>query len=335
MRTARVCASGLADWRKVLLQHGMPPGDPLFAEGMGPNAADEKTIELAAFVRLLETVADRGGEDGIAWSVGQSARHAIGGRVGQAVLGSRTLGGGLRQLCNLVPLIQDISSLRLDVEEDWATLSYRILDPGIWPRHTEAVYSLGIYGFLVRSCAPDAWGQVEITVEAEKPLVRSRLDGIAQANVTYGGPANAIRFPAQILNRAINLAPPAAASIHAELSRELARERRTMPIADRVRQLIYDRIGEPRLCQDYVARELGVSGRTLRRKLGEDGLSYQMILDECRMRIAALEFRTRRNLSLPELALRLGYSEHSNFTRAFSRWTGLPPQDYREAVLAS
>jgi AraC-like DNA-binding protein len=53
------------------------------------------------------------------------------------------------------------------------------------------------------------------------------------------------------------------------------------------------------------------------------------VLDECRMRQAEFEFRTRPDLSIAEIALRLGYAEHSNFTRAFLRWSGVSPQQYR------
>ena len=57
-------------------------------------------------------------------------------------------------------------------------------------------------------------------------------------------------------------------------------------------------------------------------------LWFQHIVDECRMRQAAHEFRRRSRVSLAQTALRLGYSEHSTFTRAFARWSGMPPQSY-------
>ena len=72
----------------------------------------------------------------------------------------------------------------------------------------------------------------------------------------------------------------------------------------------------------------------MRRKLTEQGSSFQQVLDECRMRQAVFEFRVRPDLSIAQIALRLGYAEHSNFTRAFHRWSGVSPQAYR-ATLAS
>ncbi|MEJ2459849.1 MAG: helix-turn-helix transcriptional regulator, partial [Novosphingobium sp.] len=65
------------------------------------------------------------------------------------------------------------------------------------------------------------------------------------------------------------------------------------------------------------------------RKLAEEGSSFQQVLDECRLRQAVFELRTRPDLSIAQISLRLGYAEHSNFTRAFHRWSGISPQAYR------
>ncbi|RME66501.1 MAG: helix-turn-helix domain-containing protein, partial [Alphaproteobacteria bacterium] len=131
----------------------------------------------------------------------------------------------------------------------------------------------------------------------------------------------------------LNMAPPAQPGLLADLSRTLARKRRAVPISDRARRMIYAEMHDGNVCQEHIARELGVSSRTMRRKLAAEGLSYQALLDDCRMRFAAHEFRTREKLSLSEMALKLGYSEHSTFTRAFARWTGMAPQAYRRAIV--
>ena len=109
---------------------------------------------------------------------------------------------------------------------------------------------------------------------------------------------------------------------------------RLTPITERTRQMIFNEMNEGRVNQEHIARELGISSRTLRRRLSEENQSFQGLLDECRMQFAALEFRTRRKLSLSDMALKLGYSEHSTFSRAFARWAGMAPQEYRRSVAA-
>jgi len=77
-----------------------------------------------------------------------------------------------------------------------------------------------------------------------------------------------------------------------------------------------------------LARELHMSERTLKRKLAEHGTTYSAIRDDLR-RQRALLLLDNRELSIGEIAGRLGYSELPNFTRAFRKWTGMTPASYR------
>lgn len=86
--------------------------------------------------------------------------------------------------------------------------------------------------------------------------------------------------------------------------------------------------GEPRLAQ--VAQRLGVSERTLHRRLDEEGTGFAALVDEAR-RARALLLLEDRALSASEIAFLLGYTEPAPFFRAFKRWTGATPAAYRRA----
>jgi AraC-like DNA-binding protein len=80
-----------------------------------------------------------------------------------------------------------------------------------------------------------------------------------------------------------------------------------------------------------VARTLNISVRTLQRRLAERGWTYKRLLDEVRFAEA------RRAIAKPEdllkvLAIDLGFEEQASFTRAFRRWTGLSPSEYRRQL---
>jgi AraC-like DNA-binding protein len=235
-------------------------------------------------------------------------------------------------MCQFFPLLQDASTLRLDVDADWTTLSYKILDPEIWPRHEDAMYTLGIISRLIKAAAPEAWSHVQLTVEAEPSQVRADLSSIVQTNVIYGGNANSIRMPTSTINAPLNIAQPCDPNVLKKLAADLTRKRRSTPICERTRRVIYREMNDGCVNQDHIAREIGISSRTLRRRLSIENQSFQALLDECRMQFAALEFRTRSKLSLSDMALKLGYSEHSTFSRAFVRWAGVAPQEYRRSV---
>ena len=80
---------------------------------------------------------------------------------------------------------------------------------------------------------------------------------------------------------------------------------------------------------DRIARELATSPRTLRRRLAEDGETFESILSRTRHELA-LRYLERRDVSLAEIALLLGFSDQSAFQRAFRRWTGETPRAVRE-----
>ncbi len=81
-----------------------------------------------------------------------------------------------------------------------------------------------------------------------------------------------------------------------------------------------------------IARCLGMSGRTLQRRLSERGFSYQSVVDESRRRLARQMLRDT-DASLLEIAFMTGFAEQSSFSRAFRRWEGQTPRSYRLSSL--
>ena len=73
---------------------------------------------------------------------------------------------------------------------------------------------------------------------------------------------------------------------------------------------------------------VGMSVRTLQRGLAAAGVSHEVLVAQTRFATAAAVLE-RTNAKILDLALDLGYSDHANFTRAFRRWAGCSPQEYR------
>lgn len=112
-----------------------------------------------------------------------------------------------------------------------------------------------------------------------------------------------------------------------KLDDDLALERQ---VQDRISRSLSE--GVPSISE--VARHLGMSGRTLQRRLSEQGLSYQKLVDETRRRLAR-RFLRQTNYSLVEVAFMTGFAEQSSFTRAFKRWSGQAPRSYRLQSLSN
>ncbi|MEM8769340.1 MAG: helix-turn-helix domain-containing protein [Pseudomonadota bacterium] len=88
------------------------------------------------------------------------------------------------------------------------------------------------------------------------------------------------------------------------------------------------------LSLDETARAARLSVRTLQRRLKEAGVSHATLADQARFAVAQDLLTTARDLSITEIAFELGYSDPGSFSRAFRRFAGIPPQDYRRERLA-
>jgi AraC-like DNA-binding protein len=83
---------------------------------------------------------------------------------------------------------------------------------------------------------------------------------------------------------------------------------------------------------DEVAQLLRVSSRTLQRMLNEEGVSYSALVERCRCR-AACDILSHTTNPVQDIAINLGYRDASSFTRAFRRWTGTTPRDWRSQLI--
>ncbi len=138
-----------------------------------------------------------------------------------------------------------------------------------------------------------------------------------------------IRFPAPMLDEPIATADP--------VSVQLA--------IDRCEQEIASKAGAPTmsaqvvsrlLCRDghypdvaAIARQLLVSERTLKRRLQEEGLSFQVLLDRVRHE-DSLRLLANPALAIKQVAQAIGFADPANFARAFSKWTGMSPREWRQ-----
>ena len=99
-------------------------------------------------------------------------------------------------------------------------------------------------------------------------------------------------------------------------------------VGARVRELLAAQIREGEPEQAQLARSLGMSERTLQRRLRDEGLAFAALVDKVRTELAEL-YLSDPKLAVFEVAFLLGYSEPSAFNRAFRRWTGQSPSQFR------
>jgi AraC-like DNA-binding protein len=111
----------------------------------------------------------------------------------------------------------------------------------------------------------------------------------------------------------------------------LAELPRAHSLTERVRELLAAQLPHgPSLGQ--IARQVSMSERTLARHLEDEGTTYKALLEDLRRRLA-LRYVRRSELPFAEIAGLLGFSQAAAFHRAFRRWTGKTPLEYRRGPL--
>jgi AraC-like DNA-binding protein len=167
-----------------------------------------------------------------------------------------------------------------------------------------------------------------------RPEHADLAEQLFECPVRYGQSWTGVSVPLSVLDRPLILADPAVfadAKLYCE--RELERKTRDVSTSTQVRGVLLDADGAFPSLQD-IASSLHMTARTLHRRLIEEGTSYKAILDEIR-RSLAIEQLALDRLSIAEVADALGYQSVANFSRAFKRWQGVTPSEYRESSYAT
>lgn len=113
--------------------------------------------------------------------------------------------------------------------------------------------------------------------------------------------------------------------------RRILRLTRREPFALRVRDVIVAKCAKQRVDMEVIARSLGLSMRSLRRRLVEEGTSYNEVANEALATVAKQLLRNK-DLTIQEAAYEMGFAATSTFHRAFKRWTGMTPSSFRDKL---
>lgn len=169
----------------------------------------------------------------------------------------------------------------------------------------------------------------EVHLNHPQPEHIDAYAALTRCPVLFDQPRTEIIIDSSLLDTPLAMADQATANMAEQQCEEiLIRMGPKEGIAAKVRRILLSSPGSF-LPVDEVASHLATSTRTLSRSLQDMGTSYQRILDEVRKEMA-IEYLRNSNLPIEEIAALIGYSDPSNFRKAFRRWTSHAPSYYRE-----
>lgn len=172
---------------------------------------------------------------------------------------------------------------------------------------------------------------IAVHLNHPKPDYADQYQQYFQCPVLFDQPRTELIIESSLLDQPFIMADQATANMaESQCAEILSRLGPKEGIAAKVRRILLQNPGHfPPV--DTVASHLATSTRTLSRSLQELGTSYQRILDEIRKEMA-IEYLRNSSLPIEEVAALVGYSDPSNFRKAFRRWTGRAPSYYRKEL---
>ncbi len=278
---------------------------------------------------LLSLAAEATGDDCFGLRLTRSINPKQAGVLGYVLLNSASLGDALANLVRYFHVMSDALEFDLEVGETEVVLVNRITDPLVVDQRQVVECELSLlYRFCQLITGRDL-RLIRVDFQHAEPEEARAVRQIFGAPVHYQQRRNAMVMDAGLLDYPIEAADSELLKIlkrHCQLI--LGARPKSDGLVFEVQQLITNLLpsGQPKI--DAVAQELGMSTRTLTRRLAEAGVTYKGLLDEVRRKLA-LQYLKDKRISFKQVAYLLGYSEVSAFYHAFRRWVGSSPLQHQ------
>lgn len=259
--------------------------------------------------------------------------HAL----GLAILCSANLREALGRMTTLGDVVSDVTMVTVRESERTTELIMKSKVDSFTLGYEAADFGVASIVKLLRISFPGGVDPVEVTLQ--RPLVDdpTPYNNYFKAKVSFGGDCYKLTYLNTDLDQSLPMANSQLAKEQDRISAEYIATFNTNfnSTSTRVKNQILTMLENnehPSL--QGVAAKIGVGFRSMQRNLGDEGTSFKEILADARQQLALLYLK-QKDIQLSEIAYLLGFSDHSNFDRAFKRWFGMPPNQYRERIAVS
>lgn len=316
---------------KVIESYGHDPAPIFRAQNIDvrtisdPNARARKSALTAVWANAEKLIDDPA--FGLKYAEFLHPSHL--GALGYAWLTSTSLRTALNRLSRYVHFIADNIEVGLDEKDDQVRVTVResdVVSRMVWASDS----SLAIVTALCRMNYGVALNPVAVDFQHAEPRNSGKYYALFRCPVGFSRGADCITLHTNVVDKKLPSANPQLAQLNDQVMIQtlgrLSKER----IVPRVKSIIIENLPSGSVSDEMVAAELNMSTRALQRKLQRKETTFKQLLTETRQELADKYIRNNQ-LSLTEISFMLGFSEVSSFSRAFKRWTGESPSDYRQA----
>jgi AraC-like DNA-binding protein len=284
-------------------------------------------IPVATVRRIYEVVFEVTGDPCFGLEVSKHFRLPMLHALGHSLMASRSLREFCTRLSRSLRLVSQGAELKLVEADDEARLLISNIATVV-PAESEDVFC----GFLVRTMKEMTDGlfgprRIELRRCAPAGAARQHEDFFG-CPVAFEKACVSIVFDRPLLDVPLALGSEELAQLNDRVVRTYLARLDRADFENRVRSLLIETLPSGRATKASIASRLGISARTLQARLGERGSSFVELMNATR-RTLACDYLDDASISIGEIAYLIGFSDVSNFTRAFKRWMGVSPSSHR------
>lgn len=320
-------ASGLSDF---ILAQGADVDRVFGISGIDPRQLESPTLSLALtrYCGVMEEASRQSGAGNFGLHFGiQFMPHALG-LLGYIGLSSRTVGEAMRNVAEAFCYHQHDTFVQFINLGDCGRFDYQIRHRAIAQRRHDAELTMGMIVNLARHALGAGWGPREIHLEHHRPEQSQEHCRVFNAPVYFERPYNSVVIEAADLRQPMPDADPMLLMLLGNAIRQLNESGAPQQdLVDRARARIRARLAEGEPLIDDIAADLELSSWSLQKQLRAEQLNFTRLVGIVRKELAT--YYLQQSLPISEIALLLGYSEISAFSRAFRHWFGLSPNQWR------
>lgn len=299
---------------------------PVGAAFSATALADPTVLPLDRFNDLLDACARHDGPD-CGLRMGAQASPATFSVLGYLAMSSRTLGEAMALMPRYDSLVMSLGMTTLFRVDDQVQLNWALRGEPAHPVLEDFILAawLKLGRWLVgRELVARA-----VCLSRPAPTHDAAYRQYFGCPIEFGCAHASVHFPAGWLAMPVLHADPELHALMLERAQAIEPHQAAVgPWRQQVLTLLPDLLPSQRASMVVVAERLGMAERSLRRRLAQEGCCFQSLLQTQRQELARHYLQDER-LGLIDIALLLGYSEHSAFSTAFRQWFGVTPQQYR------
>ena len=325
---------------EYLQRQGIAPEALLAHAQLGPEVLGQRDQRIAAsaYLTLLSEGVRLSGDPFLGLHLGESVRPGYYGVLGYLIMSCATLADALHRQARYASLVGILGRVVLDDEparlDGEARVAHRWQPLLAQQQRQLSEETLAGWVSFGRWISGLDIAPTEVRFQHSAPADTSEHARIFRCPVLFDQPDNALVFPRRLLAAPLSQADAQVRGmLDAYADRLLAELNQGHGVLDRARLELARQLPEQGPDLEAIAAALALTPRTLQRRLRESGLSFSQLVDETRQQLV-LHYLRDPALELAEIAFLVGFSEAGSLARAFRRWTGTSPGEYRRHLCA-